>query len=55
MAQLHIRDLESDEIVRSIPLKSTASGYVERVMSGLLRKMNLDEYYLDDSEGESGE
>jgi hypothetical protein len=55
MASLHVRRFDTREIVHSVELTSTNDRYVEQVMLGMLRNMNTEEYYVDDSEvyGES--
>lgn len=47
---IHIRRLTDREIVHSVPVHSTSERHVERVVSGMLRNLNRDEYYVDDSE-----
>ena len=50
MARLHIRRLDNREIVKSIEVANNNPRHLERVMLGLLRNMNTDEYFIDDSE-----
>jgi hypothetical protein len=52
MANLYVKSFDTGEVVKIIPLKSTGERHVERVMLGLLRNMNTDDYYIDDSEVE---
>lgn len=52
LAYLHIRDMATDASVKSIGLTSLAERYVEKVIAGIMRNMNLDNYYVDDSEVE---
>lgn len=49
-ASLLVRRLDTGVIVHTVPLRSTSEGYVERVLRGMLRNLNTDEYYVDDSE-----
>lgn len=50
LAHLHIRRMGTAETVKSIGLTSLSERYVNKVMMGLMRNMNLDSYYVDDSE-----
>jgi len=50
MASLHIRDIVTRDIVHSVVLSNTSERYVERVLRGLLRNINVDKYFVDDSE-----
>ena len=50
MKSLHVRRLDTKEIVKSIEIQNDNQRYVEQVMMGLLRNMNTDDYYVDDSE-----
>lgn len=50
LAHLHIKRMGTDETVKSIGLTSLSERYVEKVTMGLMRNMNLDSYYVDDSE-----
>jgi len=47
---LYVRNLETNEIVDSIEIKNLSEDHVEKVMRGLLRNMNTDRYFVDDSE-----
>ena len=49
-AYLRVRRLGTNEIVHSVGLSSTHWRHVERVMMGLLRNMDTDRFYVDDSE-----
>jgi len=53
LAHLHIKQMGTDEVVKSIGLTSLSGHYVEKVTMGLMRTMNLDSYYVDDSEVEA--
>lgn len=46
---LRVRRMGDDEVVREISV-SGSDGHVERVISGLLRNMNTDEFYVDDGD-----
>ncbi len=48
-AFLVVRDMNRNEIDR-IGLSSLDENYVERVMMGMLRNMDTDNYFIDDSE-----
>ena len=50
MAALIIRRFSNDEEVSRIELRHTHERYVDRVMRGAMINMNLDEFYIDDSE-----
>jgi len=50
VAYLHVRRLDTREIVHSVPLQRSDLRHVERVMMGMLINMNTDEYFIDDSE-----
>ena len=49
-AYLRVRRFDTNEIVHSVGLSSTHWRHVERVMMGLLRNMDTDRFYVDDSE-----
>jgi len=46
MADIEIRvvDIETDEVVKVIP---TTEGKFDRVLSGMLRQLDTDRYFLD--------
>ena len=50
MPNLYVRKLDTDEVVRTVPLSQTGDRYVEKVVSGMLRNMNTEKFYVDDSE-----
>ena len=50
MTALIVRRLGTSEEVSRIELKHTHKRHVDRVMRGMMINMNLDEYYIDDSE-----
>ena len=50
MRSIHIRRLSDGVSVHSVPVRSTSERHVERVVSGMLRNLNTDDYYVDDSE-----
>lgn len=52
LAYLHIRDMATDATVKSIGLTSLNASYVEKVIAGIMNRMDLDKYYVDDSEVE---
>jgi len=49
-AHLIVREIETDEEVRRIALTSLGERRTEKVISGLLRKMDTDRFYVDESE-----
>ena len=49
-AHLIIRRLGTNEEVDRIGLTSLGEEHVEKVMRGILRQMDTDKYYIDDSE-----
>jgi len=48
-AYLRVRSLETREIISSVGLSDLRDSHVERVMMGMLRNMNTDKYFVDDS------
>lgn len=44
---ISVRELNTDDEVKFIPLTSTSSRRIDRVMSGLLRNMDLDRFYAE--------
>ena len=50
MISLYIRRISNNEIIKTIPLQYTSERYVEKVMRGMLRNMNIDAFYIDNSE-----
>lgn len=49
-AYLRVRSLATQEIVSNIGLTNLNARRVERVMRGLLRNMNTERFFVDDSE-----
>ena len=49
-AYLRIRRFDTREIVHSVGVRSLQHRHVERVMLGIMRNMNLEDYFVDDSE-----
>ena len=51
MNKVYVRDFETRSVVREINVSNIAgtSNY-DRFVMGLMRNMNLDKYFLDDSE-----
>jgi len=47
---LVVRKLGSDEEVHRVKINNLSERHVEKVMMGMLRQMNTEEYYIDDSE-----
>ena len=50
MKKIHIKRFDTGEIVKSIEVQSDSPRHIEKVMRGMLRNMNTDDYYVDDSE-----
>ena len=48
--KIHIRQISDNKIVHSIPMLSTYPGHVDRVVAGLLKRIDTDNYIVDDSE-----
>lgn len=44
--RLEVVEMDTDKVVHVVPLKATDDRYVERVMSGLLRNMDTDRYFV---------
>ena len=47
---LYIRDLNTREAIKTMPMSNSHPKHIERVMMGLLRQMDTDRFYIDDSE-----
>lgn len=47
-----MRRLSNREIVHSVEVSNPTERKVERVVLGMLRNMNTDEYFVDDSEAD---
>ena len=52
MPNLYVKVIKTREIVHTVPLKSTNWRYIEKVMLGMLRNMDTDNYFIDDNEKE---
>lgn len=50
MADLVVRRLGNDEEIHRVKIHDLSERSVEKVMRGMLRNMNIEEYYIDDSE-----
>ncbi len=50
MTALVIREFVSRKEVHRIDLSNVSERYVEKVMRGILRQLNTDRYFVDDSE-----
>lgn len=48
--QLHVKRLDNDEIVHSVDVTGKNQHRIEKCMLGMLRQMDTDTYYIDDSE-----
>ena len=49
-AYLRVRSFDTREIVHSVGLSNLKESHVEKAMMGMLRNMNTDKYFIDDSE-----
>ena len=49
-AFLRVRDLHTRKIIDSVELTNLSENHVQRVMLGMLRNMDTDNYFIDDSE-----
>ena len=47
---LHVRNLETNEIVHTVKVSHATERKVERVLSGLLRQTDTDRFYVDEEE-----
>ena len=50
VAYLRVKRFSNNETVRSVGLKNLSERWVEKVMMGMLRNMNSEDFYIDDSE-----
>jgi hypothetical protein len=50
--KVHVRRLSDREIVHSVEVNNPTERKVERVVAGMLRNMNTDEFFVDDSEAD---
>ncbi len=48
--KLHIREYDTDKIVHSIDITGKSQCSIEKIMLGLLRRIDTDTYYIDDNE-----
>ena len=55
MKKLYVRDFETRSVIKEIPISNTSARHVERVMMGLLRNMDTDRFFIDDSEMEEAD
>ena len=51
-AYLYVRRIDNNEIVHKVGVSAVGEDYIERVMRGMLRNMNIDDFYIDDSEAD---
>jgi len=49
-AYLRVRSFDTRDIISSVGLTNLRHSHVEKVMMGMLRNMNTDDYFIDDSE-----
>jgi hypothetical protein len=47
---LYVRRLDTRKIVKTLDVTGYSENQVDRIVMGLLRNMNRDEYFVDDSE-----
>ncbi len=50
MPNVYIREITTREIVKTVEVKSPSPRYVEKLVRGMLRNLNTDDYFVDDSE-----
>jgi hypothetical protein len=50
--KVYVRKLSDRSIVHTVEVKAATHRRLERVVSGLLRNMDTDRYFVDDSEGD---
>lgn len=50
MPNLYVRKLDTREIVHTVHLSTPDPHRAEKVLRGMLMRINTDEYYVDDSE-----
>ena len=50
MPNIYVRRLDNNEIVHTVSVKHTDPRDIDKVVLGLLRNMNTDRFYVDDSE-----
>lgn len=48
--ELHIRRLSDNESVRDVDVTGKGDRQIERTIRGVLRKLNTEEFYVDDTE-----
>ena len=53
LAYLRVRRIDNNECVHSVGLSKLNDQHVERVMLGLLRNMDTDKFFIDESEVDS--
>jgi len=50
LAHLLVKSFETDEVIKKLAIHDLDEKHIERVMLGLLRQMDRERYYVDDSE-----
>lgn len=50
LAHLIVKSFDGHKVIKKIALHNLDENHVERVMLGLLRQMDRDRFYVDDSE-----
>ena len=48
--KLYVKRVADDEVVSTVDVTGRSETQIERIMSGMLRNMNTEEYYIDDAE-----
>lgn len=52
MANIYVRELSTDKVIHTVDVGNKPVDKIEKVMMGMLRNMDTDRYYIDDSEVE---
>lgn len=50
MKELKVVDLETREVVHKVEVTNDNPRHVEKVMLGMLRNMDTEKYFIDDSD-----
>lgn len=50
MPKLYVRDLKTREVVHEVQLSSPNPRRAEKVLRGLLMRIDIERFYVDDSE-----
>jgi len=47
--ELLVRELGTDRIIHRVDVSTKSNSVIEKVMLGMLRNMDTDKYYIDDT------